>query len=199
MRAIDWQKFLQEQRDKHGKVVFTMTELSNVSSLNPRSLKTSLQRLVNLGVIQRYTKGRYGLTGAVGIEDLVPSLDPSVYVTGMYALYHHQLVTQTPTEVTCFTDRRHNRSRIRVTSLGRIVFVCVTGSVYSYPQESVIASPGQALSDFVYLCRKHRIDPSDIVTFRNLDRLDPDRLQSHLKRYPATVKREIERLLQQSK
>ena len=195
MRAIDWQQFLQEQRDRHGKVVFTMTELANVSSLDPRSLKVALSRLVDRGVIQNYAKGRYGLASAVRIEDLVPSLDPAAYITGMYALYRHQLITQVPAEVTCFTNRRHNRSRVRVVSLGRIVFVCFTGSVYSYPPESVIAPPEQALSDFVYLCRRRGIASSNIVTFRNLDRLNLDRLQSHLKRYPATVKRETERLL----
>ena len=123
MKAIDWQKTLQEQRDKYGKVVFTVTELSNISALNAQSLKVSLSRLVERGIIQHYTKGRYGMAGEVGIEDLVPSIDPAAYVTGMYALYQHQLITQMPTEVSCFTNHRHNRSRVRVTPLGRIVFV----------------------------------------------------------------------------
>lgn len=198
MKAIDWQKTLQEQRDKYGKVVFTVTELSNVSSLAPKSLKVSLSRLVEDGIVQRYTKGRYGLPGTVRIEDLVPSIDSAAYVTGMYALYRHQLITQAPTEVSCFTNHRHNQSRVRVTPLGRIVFVCVTDSVYSYPQEKIIASPEQAIVDFVHLCRKRGVSPSDIVTFRNLHRLDSDLLQSRLKKYPATVKHETKRLLQQS-
>lgn len=198
MKAIDWQKTLQEQRDKYGKVVFTVTELSNVSSLDTNSLKVALSRLVERGIIQNYTKGRYGLAGAVRIEDLVPSIDPASYVTGMYALYQHQLITQAPTEISCFTNHRHNRSRVRVTPLGRIVFVCITGSAYSYPRENVIVSPEQAVSDFVYLCRKRGVSPSDIVTFRNLHRLDLDLLQARLKKYPATVKRETERLLQWS-
>ena len=196
MRAIDWQQFFQKQRDKHAKVVFTITELANVSALDPRSLKAALQRLVERGVIQRYTKGRYGLAGAVSIEELVPSLDPSGYVTGMYALYRHQLITQAPVEITCFTNRRHNRSRVRVTPLGRIVFVCVTVSIYQYPQESVFASPEQSLCDFVYMCRKGGVVPSDIVTFRNLDRLNTDTLRICLQRYPASVRHEIERLLE---
>ena len=32
MKTIDWQKILQKQRDKYGKTVFTLTELSNISS-----------------------------------------------------------------------------------------------------------------------------------------------------------------------
>ncbi len=195
MRAIDWQQFFQKQRDEHGKVVFTITELANVSSLDPRSLKASLQRLVERDVIQRYTKGRYGLAGAVSVEDLVPSLDPAGYITGMYALYGHQLVTQSPVEITCFTNRRHNRSRERVTPLGRIIFVCVTASVYRHPEESVLASPEQALCDFVYLCRKRGVVPSDIVSFRNMVRLNTYKLRICLQKYPASVRHEIERLL----
>lgn len=198
MKAIDWQKTLQEQHDKYGKVVFTVTELSNVSSLDMKSLKVSLSRLVKQRIIQNYTKGRYGMAGAVRIEDLVPSIDAAAYITGMYALYQHQLITQVPTEISCFTNHRHNRSRVRITPLGRIVFVCITGSTYSYPQGSVIASPEQAVSDFIYLCRKRGVSPSDIVTFRNLHRLDLGLLQARLKKYPTTVKREMERLLKWS-
>jgi uncharacterized protein YcsI (UPF0317 family) len=114
----------------------------------------------------------------------------------MYALYRHQLITQVPTEVSCFTNHRHNRSRIRVTPLGRIVFVCVTGLVYSYPQKNIIVSPEQAVCDFVHLCRKRGISPSDIVTFRNLNHLDSGLLQGRLKKYPSTVKCDVKRLLQ---
>lgn len=195
MKAIDWQKTLQEQRDKYGKVVFTVTELSNLSTLVPKSLKMSLLRLAADGIIQRYTNGRYGMPGAVRIEDLVPSIDSAAYITGMYALYRHQLITQAPTEVSCFTNHRHNRSRVRVTPLGRIVFICVTASVYSYPRETIIASPEQAIIDFVHLCRKRGVSPSDIVTFRNLHRLDSNLLQNRLKKYPAAVKHELKRLL----
>ncbi|MFC1461166.1 hypothetical protein ACFLQR_01435 [Verrucomicrobiota bacterium] len=191
MRAIDWQRVLQEQREEHGKVVFTATELANASARDWQSLKVTLQRLVARGVIQRYADGRYGLPGAVTVEDLVPSLDSSAYVTGMYALYRQQLVTQVPAEIHCFTSRRHNRSRIRATSVGRIVFVCITGSVYAHPEESVVTPPEQALCDFVYLCRKRRVASSDIVTFRNLRRLETKKVQAHLSRYPETVKREV--------
>ena len=195
MKAIDWQRTLHEQRDKYGKVVFTVTELSNISSLDTKSLKVSLPRLIKSKIIQRYTKGRYGMAGAVRIEDLVPAIDPAAYVTGMYALYRHQLITQAPTEISCFTNHRHNRSRVRITPLGRILFVCVTGPTYSYPQGDIIVSPEQAVSDFVHLCRKRGVCPSDIVTFRNLHRLDLGLLEARLKKYPVTVKREMERLV----
>lgn len=191
MRAIDWQKFLQDQRDRYGKVVFTRTELANVSSLDPASLKVSLPRLINSGVIQRYTKGRYGLVGSATAEALVPSLDSTAYITGIYALYVHNLINQAPVEITCFTSRRHNRSRVRETSVGRIVFVCIEGSVYRHPGNSCVASPEQALCDYFYITRKRGVAGGNIVTFRNLDRLNTDQLEENLQRYPATVKREM--------
>jgi len=199
MNAIDWQKTLQEQREKYGKVLFTVTELANISSLDTRTLKVSLSRLVERGIIQRYATGRYGMAGAVGVEDLVASIDGSAYITGMYALYRHQLITQSPTEISCFTNHRHNRARVRVTPLGTMVFMCITSSIYSYPQGDVIVSPEQALCDFVHLCRRRGVRPSEIVTFRNLHSLDSGLLEGQLKKYPASVSREIERVLQRSR
>ena len=195
MKAIDWQQFLHEQRDRYGKVVFSPTELANASSQEWPALKGALSRLVAQGVIERYVEGRYGLPRAVAVEDLVRSLDPAAYVSGIYALYRHQLITQVPTEIHCFTDRRHNRSRVRASSLGRIVFVCVTGPVYAYPNQDIIAPPEQALCDYVYLCRKQGIDSSSVVTFRNLNRLDIEKLRAHLSRYPKTVSKEVVQIL----
>jgi len=78
------------------------------------------------------------------------------------------------------------------------VFVCVADPIYSYPQENGTASPEQALCDYVYVCRKRGVGPSDIVTFRNLHRLNFDELEARLKNYPATAKREIEQLIAQT-
>ena len=195
MRAIDWQQFLQTQRDKYRKVLFTPTELANAAGAAPRSLSVTLGRLVARGVVRRYAAGRYGLPGAVTAADLVPGLDPSAYITGFYALYRHQLVTQAPVEITCFTNRRHNLSRVRTTSLGRIVFVCVAAPVYKHPEEGIVAPAEQALCDGVYACRKRGVALADIVTFRNLDRLDLGRIEDHLARYPESIRREVDRLL----
>jgi hypothetical protein len=195
MKAFEWQQFLQDQRERHSKVLFTATELANADGGSTGSIRVALQRLVARGVIQRYADGRYGLPGAVRIEDLVPSLDRAAYVTGMYALYRHHIVTQRPSEIRCFTNRRHNRSRVRTTPLGRIVFVCLTSAIYAPPGDSVIAAPEQALCDFVYECRRQRLPPDALVTFRNLDGLDRNRLTAVGSRYPKTIASEVARLI----
>jgi hypothetical protein len=191
MKAIEWQRALQAQREQHGKVVFSLTELANLCGQNQRSVAVGLHRLTRAGVLERYTDGRYGLPGAATIDDLLRSLDACAYITGMAALYRYQLITQVPTETVCFTNRRHNRSRIRETALGKLVFACVNEPVYSRPHESVVAGPEQALCDSAYTCRRQGLDAMTLITFRNMDRLDPRRLRAHLDRYPRTVAREV--------
>jgi hypothetical protein len=195
MKALEWQRFLLQQRDDHGKTIFTTTELANAAGSRGRSLGVALQRLADRGVIARYAAGRYGLPDAVRAEDLVPAVDSSAYITAMYALYRHHVVTQSPTEITCFTNRRHNRSRVRETPVGRLVFVCVAASLYAPPDDGAVAPPEQALADFVFVARRRGVAARDLVTFRNLDRLDRERLRVLLPRYPETVQREVARLL----
>ncbi len=196
MKAVDWMRYLQEQREQHGKVVFTVSELSNVAAQEWPSLRVALERYVERGIIQRYTDGRYGLPDAVSPEDLVSSLDPAAYITGFHALHRNNLVTQVPRVVHAFTSRRHNRSRERVTPVGRIVFVCVSSSVYSFPEEGIMASPEQALFDYVYLLKRKGLQAESLVTFRNLDRLERKSLVRLAPRYPGTVRKEVSGILE---
>jgi hypothetical protein len=195
MKAFEWQQFFLQQREQYGKVVFTKTELANASCCRAASLNVTLQRLVSRKIIERYTEGRYGLPQAATIEDIVHSLDTSAYITGMAALHRHQMVTQVPMEIRCFSRRRHNRSRVRDTFLGRIVFVCITGPVYTRPQGSILAGPEQALCDLVFDCRKRGLSADHLVTFRNLDRLNTEQIEACLSRYPKTVAQETGRLI----
>ncbi|MBP7429864.1 MAG: hypothetical protein KBC05_10545 [Candidatus Hydrogenedentes bacterium] len=198
MRAIEWEQWLQHQRDAHRKVVFTCTELANAAHAKPRSLSVALQRLVKAGVLVRYASGRYGLPGAVQAEDLLPALDSSAYITGLYALHRHQIITQNPTEITCFTARRHNRSRVRNTPHGRIVFMCVGRSIYSPPQDGVMASAEQALCDAAHIYARRGLKLSTLVSLKNRCRLTPKPLKARLLKYPPAVQQEIKELLQQN-
>jgi hypothetical protein len=150
-----------------------------------------LDRLVKKGVIARYATGVYGLPYRATAEQLVKTLDDGAYITAAYALGRHNLVTQTPSEITCFTNRRHGRSRERLTPFGRVVFVQVTPRIYSKPTEGVLATPEQALCDFVHLTLRQGLDPASVVTFRRLAGLSKRRLGATLRRYPPTVGRAI--------
>lgn len=195
MRANAWQKFLEEQRHWHGKVLFTVTELANVAGTSRAALNVELSRLREQEIIVRYTQGLYGLPGAVSPEVLVPAIDPHAYISGHYALYRHHLVTQVPVAITCFTDRRSPRAQERITPVGRLVFVCVRSRVYFPVSEGAVAPPAQALCDYVYLSRRHGTVPEALVTFRNLGRLQAADVRRVLARYPITVQKHVERLL----
>jgi hypothetical protein len=195
MKATEWEQALRQYRDRYGKVVFTPTELANISGHSMPVLKNTLRRLRNRGILQQYAAGKYGLPGAAEVESLVSAVCTGAYITGLYALYKHGVVTQTPRRIHVFTNRRHNRSRIRTTELGTLVFVCVQRPVYSYPHDSVMAGPEQAFCDFVYRMRRQGLSANSLVSFRKLGSLDRQEMECHLSRYPRTVAGEVHKLL----
>ena len=195
MRANAWRKYLQKQRERHGKVLFTVTELANVACASPPALNVELARLRKQEIIVRYAHRLYGMPGVVSPQVLVTAIDSHAYITGHYALYGHQMVTQVPTTITCFTDRRSPRARERVTPVGRLVFVCVRSNVYLPVPTGAVAPPAQALCDYVYLLRRRGAKPEALVTFRNLARIQATDLPPILARYPVSVQKHIERLL----
>lgn len=194
MKSREWQRFLADQRQRYGKRSFTLTELANVADASRAVIKVEVGRLVQQGIMVRYSRGNYGLPDAVHPEELLPGIDPFAYITGAYALHRHNLVTQVPTEITCFTNRRHNLSRVRQTPAGQLVFVCVSARVYHPPEAGLIAAPAQALCDFAYLACRHGADPQALATFRRMDQIAENEMARLLPRYPATVARAIRRI-----
>jgi hypothetical protein len=195
VRANAWRKYLEEQRERHGKILFTVTELANVACTSRAVLNVELARLRKQEVITRYSHGLYGMPGAVSPPALLPAIDSHAYITGHYALYSHQMVTQMPVAITCFTDRRSPHAQERVTPVGRLVFVCVRSSVYLPVGEKAIATPAQALCDYVYLSRRRGTAPESLVTFRNLAKIRAADVVPILPRYPVSVQKHVARLL----
>ena len=175
--------------------MFTVSELANISGTDAHAANVGLGRLLKAGLIVRYAQGRYGLPGVVHAEDLVPQLDSCAYITGHWLLHSANLVDQRPTMITCFTSRRHNRSRIRQTPFGRVEFTTVQPPVYARPLARAIAVPEQAICDFVYLCLRGGLRPDSLVRFRSLDQLSAAELDSHAAHYPRTVQRCLRELL----
>jgi len=99
-----------------------------------------------------------------------------------------------PTEVACFTDRRHNRRTDRVTPAGKLRFIRVPATVYARHANQVLASGEQALCDFVWLNFRDGIEPQALVTFRNLDALSRRQLKALLRRYPEKVQNTVGRI-----
>ena len=194
MKTLAWQNFFAEQRASHGKVVFSVAELANAAQTSLHALNTELGRLLRLGLIIRYAHGRYGPVEGVAPENILPEVDPGAYISGFSALFRHHLVTQAPNEVTCFTDRRHNRMTNRTTPTGKLRFIRVPSAIYAKPPQRVLVSPEQALCDFAWLSLRDGIEPQSLVTFRNLDSLNHRRLKQILRRYPEKVQDAVGRI-----
>jgi len=195
MKTTIWQNFFEEQKEVYSKHLFTLSELANVANTTFESLNVNLSRLKQRGLIERYARGTYGLKQGVAPEDLVHYLDATAYITGFFVLHRYQMITQVPSNITCFTTQRHGRWRIRTTPIGRYEFVCVNKSVYAHPNDSVMTEPEQALFDFVYLMRKRGVNPQTIVTFRNLHKLRESLLLQIAPGYPGTVRNHVSRIL----
>ena len=195
MKALDWMRFLETQHVQHGKTLFHVAELANIAGRDSHALNVELARLVQKKVMARYAVGIYGLPGCATPEQLVRALDDGAYITGAYALYRHNLITQVPTEITCFTNRRHNRSRVRTTPFGDLVFVRVGPTVYNKPADGMLAGPEQSLCDFVRLTQRQGLDPATLVTFRGLGSLSARRLQAIIRRYQPTVANRLRQII----
>ncbi len=191
MKALDWHNFFAEQQAAHGKVVFSVAELANAARTTLHALNTELGRLVRRGLIVRYAQGRYGPARGVAPHELAPEVDPGAYVTGLYALFLHHRVTQAPSEVVCFTNRRHHRRPDRDTPAGRLRFIRVPADIYAKPAGVALAAPEQALCDFVWLSLREGLDPKSLVTFRNLSAFNRRCLKKVARRYPERVRRSV--------
>lgn len=196
MKTLEWQQFFAEQRELHGKVIFSAPELANAAQTTLHAVNTELGRLVRRGLIARYAHGYYGLARGVTPENLLAALDPGAYITGFYALFRHHLVTQVPAEVTCFTNRRHNRRTERLTPAGKLRFICVPDVIYARFGERAVAPAEQALCDFAWLSLREGIEPLSLVTFRNLATLSRNRLNKALRRYPENVRSTVDRIME---
>lgn len=195
MKAHDWIKFFRSALKQHGQKFFSVAELANAAGVRPHVLNVDLGRLVKKDMIVRYAHGKYGLPDTAGTEDLLPFLDSGAYITGFYALYRHNLITQIPSLITCFTNRRHDRARIRRTLLGTFVFSSVSKKVYNPPGEGWITPPEQAFLDWIYLALRQGLRPETQVTLRNLKTLRTEVMAGLRSRYPKSVNKKADMIL----
>jgi hypothetical protein len=159
-----------------------------------RSLHVQLGRLQASKVLIRYAQGLYGAAHAEP-DELMSCLDPGAYLTGHAALFRHGLATQVPTVLTCFTNKRHGRSRICRTPAAVFEFVTPARPLYRPPAPGRLVAPEQALCDFVFTCSRRGARAENLVTFRSLGKLSGDALRRVLPAYSKTVQKQVARIL----
>jgi hypothetical protein len=186
MTTVQWIRFLEDQK-RQGKSVFTLTELAHAAGSSLAVARVTAHRLAVRGVLDRVGHGRYALPNTLSVVDTVRAMDSGAYVTAEGALYLHGMATQVPQSWTCFTNKRHGRSRVRSSASGRITFVCVIPRIYRRPDDAALAPPEQALCDFVHVAMRSGVTPESLLTLRHLERLNPKLLRATAKRYGERV------------
>ena len=195
MNTVQWIQLLSEQARVYGKSVFTTTELCNLSGQSRKTLAVTVSRLVTREVLMRLGHGLYGISIPQPAE-LLKHLDPAAYCTGHWILYNKGIITQTPAMVTCFTNRQHFRNPACKTPVATFEFVVPSKRIYHPPPDAQIVSLEQALCDFIFVCLHRGVKPRSLATLRHLERVDRAVLDGMLQRYPATVCRELGRILE---
>jgi hypothetical protein len=191
MTAVQWIRLLEKQYRDYNKSVYTVTELMAISGLKRNYLLNQLCSLVKRKVLIRYKYGLYGVIDC-SPEQLLPYMDSSAYCTGHYALFKHGYVTQIPSTVTCFTKRHYGQNRIK--SAGGKRYEFFKPRTFNQTCQE-IASPEQALCDYVYFCRNRGLSFSSLVTFRKLSNLNREKIKGILINYPKTVQDELKLFL----
>ncbi len=186
MKALDWKRYLDGQAEQHGKRVFTLAELAHISGRSGAALNVELTRLRKSKLLERIARGIYAAPGRATLTDVLPWMDDRAYVTGAYVLYAQGFITQIPSEIICFTDRRHFQS-VRVTSVGRLRFAVIKPPVYAPPSKGCLASSAQALCDLGWMADREGTDLRSLYTFRKLDRLRRELGPRRLGCYPLAV------------
>jgi len=197
MTAIQWIKLLEYQFEKYNKRAFTITELAALSGMSRASLHVKLNRFVKSGVFVRYIHGLYGLKKWPP-EQIINYFDTDAYCTGHYALFKNGFITQVPTTVTCFTNKRHMHSNRMPIESNAYILEFVLPSIKIFDSSArPNASPERAFCDFIFLCRDRGVTPDTFVTFRKLASLDKNKIRGLLPNYPKTVQNEALRILKE--
>ena len=187
MKSNAWRNFFDQQRGEHRKVLFTITELANVAGASRAALNVELRGSAQ-GILVRYAHGLYGPPQAVTPEMLVPAIDWRAYITGHYALFVRNLVTQVPAAIVCFTDSCSPRRGSATRRSGGWSWSASAVGFIAGPRPAAIASPAQALCDYIYLSRRRGTAPEALVTFRNLAGICDEHFAEVVGRYPKTVR-----------
>ena len=186
MNALQWKHFFDGQEEQHGKRLFTLAELANISGQSSKVLNVTLGRLRRAGVLARVTRGLYAAPGSVQPEEALPWVDDHAYLTGAWALFQRGVITQAPRVADCLTDRRPFR-KTRVTGAGTLVFHKVAPPIYGPPATGAMATVEQALCDLVWLAMRRGVDMRALYTFRRLHTLRRGELRKQCRRYPPPV------------
>ncbi len=173
---------LKEQIKTIPKDYFTLQDIKKVSSLEVKSLRVSMNRLVKRGEVERIFRGFYSSDSAsVNWKKMACEIYQPAYVSFESALSLHNILSQKPMQIILATT---NRSR-KINLAGRVVVYrhLKPNLFWGYQRKDgfLLAEPEKAFLDLAYLSSRGyaKLDLEEM----NLDFINQKKLKRYLKKF----------------
>lgn len=171
------------------KRVYTLAEIANIDNTTIKSAKTILQRLKKYGILSNIYKNIWAIPSAA-IYDIAPLLDPDCYCSMETALFHYNLIKQSPQSFHFISVKI---SKTMTTKLCTIYFHKIRENLY-FGFNNFVAEPEKALLDYLYFCFKDGRKPFTDYDITTLGSINKNKLQKYSEQYPKPVKRYLHKL-----
>lgn len=183
MKILEWINFLNGMRLK-GKKVYTLAEIANIDNTTIKSAKTILQRLKKNNILINVYKNTWAIPEAT-VYDIAPYLAPDSYCSMETALFHYNLIKQSPQN---FHFVSLQISDVKNTKLGIVYFHKIKKDLY-FGFSNYMAEPEKALLDYLYFCLNDGRRPFVDYDLTNYKKIKKRKLKTYAKPYPKTVKK----------
>lgn len=182
----------------YNKPYFTVTDLEKVLGLPRPSVRVTLNRLVQAGVLTRLRRNIYiAAIQGLEIEKVVSEVYYPCYLSFASALAEYGILSQLPHTVTFATTRLSQTVTLGDTIVELIRLPAALFFGYTLNDGKAIARPEKALLDQLYLVSKH----AGYLSLPELDLKDINQklLLSYAKQFPKNVQTLAEQLKLQRK
>lgn len=182
MNILNWVNSLNECREK-GMKVFSIPELMNLSGHSADTLRRTLVRLKEKGVLRSLYMGLWGYGKDITLEDLFLKMDPDSYVSLETVLGRFNIMKSMSPDLTCVSL---TQSRVLKTKVGTILFHKIKRDLFFGFDSLHFASPEKAFLDYVY----YKIKAGYKIDWKKLDlsQINRGKLRSFLVQYPDFVR-----------
>lgn len=187
MKILEWINFLNEMKLRNKKA-YTLAEIANIDNTTIKSAKTILQRLKKNNILLNIYKNIWAVPDAT-IYDIAPFFDPDCYCSMETALFHYNIIKQSP-QIFHFISTR--LSKRRNTRLGTIYFHKIRKNLY-FGFNNYMANPEKAMLDYLYFCLKDGRKPFVDYDIMELGMLNREKIHEYSKQFPKTVKKYLDR------
>lgn len=182
MTLIELTQTIRRLDREHRKKIFSLKEIAAFAGVSRPAAGMSLLRAEKKGLVGRTRNYWINLTDPPTAEELALTLASPSYISFESALYHHQVLSQSPRVLTVATRGRPRRLE---TPLGIIQLIHLKPGLFFGYDENRTASAEKAWLDLLYV--RGRMGWKETAETFYFDRLNRKKLSVLAKKFPGWV------------